>query len=92
MEQMKIPVQISWVGQSTKEKENLEVDIFGGEEKKNVKGKGGKYSKREYTFLTEEKTNWGGKYLEKDNTICGGKKHGKGKYFFAKEKEKVEHI
>ena len=27
------------------------MDIFGGEEKKNVKGKGGKYFKREYTFL-----------------------------------------
>ena len=70
-----------------KEKENLEVDIFGGE-KKNVTGKGGKYFKREYTFCR------GGDELgrtifgEGQYYFCGGKKHGKGKYFFTEEKEK----
>ena len=55
-----------------KEKENLEVDIFGGE-KKNVTGKGGKYFKREYTFCR------GGDELGR--TIFG-----EGQYFFAEEK------
>ena len=70
-----------------KEKENLEVDIFGGE-KKNVTGKGGKYFKREYTFCR------GGDELgrtifgEGQYFFCGGKKHGKGKYLFAEEKER----
>ena len=69
-----------------KEKENLEVDIFGGE-KKNVTGKGGKYFKREYTF-SEEETNWGGQYLEKDNTFLRRKKTRKRKIFFTEEKER----
>ena len=48
-----------------KKKENLEVEIFGGE-KKNVKGKGGIYFKREYSFLRRRRK--GGEYLVED--IC----------------------
>ena len=66
------------------------MDIFGGEEKKNVKGKGGKYSKREYTFLTEEKTNWGGKYLEKDNTIFAEERNAEKENIFLRRRRKRE--
>ena len=71
-----------------KEKENLEVDIFGGKEKKNVKGKGGKIFKREYTFFAEEETNWGAKYLEKDNTFLQRKETRKKKIFFLRWRRK----
>ena len=74
-----------------KEKENLEVDIFGGE-KKNVTGKGGKYFKREYTFCR------GGDELgrtifgEGQYFFCGGKKHGKGKYFLRRRRKGEKYL
>ena len=60
------------------EKENLEVEIFGGEEKKKVKG--GKYFKKEYTFFAGDEL--GRKIFgEGQYSFYGGKEHRKGKHF-----------
>ena len=63
------------------------MEIFGGEEKKNVKRKGGKCFKREYTILrrrrrTGEENIWrrtilfcrGKKNTEKENIFWGGRR------------------
>ena len=62
------------------------MDIFGGEEKKNEKEEN--FSRGNVLFFR------GGDELgrtifgEGQYYFCGGKKHGKGKYFFTEEKEK----
>ena len=59
-----------------KKKENLEVEIFGGE-KKNVKGKGGIYFKREYSFLRRRRK--GGGIFGRGYMFCVGKEKARGK-------------
>ena len=39
-------------------------------------------------LFAEEETNWGGQYLEKDNTFLRRKKTWKRKIFFTEEKER----
>ena len=63
----------------------------GGEEKRKKKRR--KMFQEGIYYFAEEETNWGGKYLEKDNSFLQRKKkHGKGKYFLGREKEKGRNI
>ena len=68
------------------------MEIFGGEEKKNVKRKGGKCFKREYTILRRRRRTGEENIWRRTILFCRGKKHGKGKYFFGREKEKGGNI